>query len=677
MPVVELAGVTKAYESKVAVRDLSLSIDAGQMFGLLGPNGAGKTSSIRMMMGITLPDSGTINLFGKPFERASLERVGYLPEERGLYKKMKVLEQLVFFGELHGLAAAEARKRATDWAKRLDIDEALPKKTEELSKGMQQKIQFIGSLLHDPGLIVMDEPFSGLDPVNAKLLEQTLLQLKDEGKAIIFSTHRMDQVEKLCDSICLINKGEAVLSGPRARDQVALRAQSHRRGVRGQAPNFSKAPRLPKLKTSPGTPRSASRNTATHKSCCAKPRPTRGSIALKWSSLRSKKSSFRRLEARSMRNIWLVARREYLEQVRGRAFKMTTFGVPAIFAALIGIGYLSSLGLGSGKHLAVASNDPLLAAEIKSQIAGRQGCQSRGRCCCSGYRCRSRPRLLTKSKSKKIDGFLWVDTPQGQAPTATYTSPSSGDFITGGRLHDAVNHALLDARLIGGGMPHDAADKLVDGVHIQTFQVKKDGSVVKSNAAASFYKGYIMAILLSMTTMIYGMNVARSIIQEKTSRIFEVMLAITKPTDMLAGKLIGVGAVGLTQIGIWLVAGAVLIGTPIAAKRPVRRIRGACLRHRSDIVPGLFRVGLPALQFPLRWPCRFLRNRTGTADVYAAGGSANVAELLADHAGHQRLELVLVGSGVSIPADGARSSCFCACLRRFRRHGNSPSPSAF
>ncbi len=213
MPVVELAGVTKAYENKVAVRNLSLSLDAGQMFGLLGPNGAGKTSSIRMMMGITLPDSGQVSLFGKPFDRTSLERVGYLPEERGLYKKMKVLEQLVFFGQLHGLARDEARKRATDWAKRLEIDDALGKKTEELSKGMQQKIQFIGSLLHDPGLIVMDEPFSGLDPVNAKLLEQTLLQLKDEGKAIVFSTHRMDQVEKLCDSICLINKGEAVLAG--------------------------------------------------------------------------------------------------------------------------------------------------------------------------------------------------------------------------------------------------------------------------------------------------------------------------------------------------------------------------------------------------------------------------------------------------------------------------------
>ena len=213
MPVVELAGVTKAYENKVAVNNLSLSIEAGQMFGLLGPNGAGKTSSIRMMMGITMPDSGTVSLFGKPFDRHSLERVGYLPEERGLYKKMKVIEQLVFFGELHGLQAEEARTRAVNWAKRLQIDDSLQKKTEELSKGMQQKIQFISALLHDPGLIVMDEPFSGLDPVNATLLERTLIELKNQGKAILFSTHRMDQVEKLCDSICLVNKGAAVLEG--------------------------------------------------------------------------------------------------------------------------------------------------------------------------------------------------------------------------------------------------------------------------------------------------------------------------------------------------------------------------------------------------------------------------------------------------------------------------------
>src|ERR1035437_3441643 len=226
MPVVELAGVTKAYESKVAVSNLSLSIEPGQMFGLLGPNGAGKTSSIRMMMGITIPDSGSISLFGKPFERKSLEKVGYLPEERGLYKKMKVIDQLVFFGELHGLTPEESRRRAIDWAKRMEIAETLQKKTEELSKGMQQKIQFISCLLHEPGLIVMDEPFSGLDPVNAVLVEQTLLALKAQGRAILFSTHRMDQVEKLCDTICLINNGEAVLAG-RMRDIKATYERDH------------------------------------------------------------------------------------------------------------------------------------------------------------------------------------------------------------------------------------------------------------------------------------------------------------------------------------------------------------------------------------------------------------------------------------------------------------------
>lgn len=213
MPVVQLTGVTKAYENKVAVHNLSLSIAAGQMFGLLGPNGAGKTSSIRMMLGITMPDSGRVDLFERPFARADLNRVGYLPEERGLYKKMKVLDQIVFFGQLHGLTAQDARLRAVAWASRMEISDALDKNTQDLSKGMQQKIQFITTLLHDPDLIIMDEPFSGLDPVNTTLLQDALLDLKDRGKAILFSTHRMDQVEKLCDAICLIDHGEAVLSG--------------------------------------------------------------------------------------------------------------------------------------------------------------------------------------------------------------------------------------------------------------------------------------------------------------------------------------------------------------------------------------------------------------------------------------------------------------------------------
>jgi ABC-2 type transport system ATP-binding protein len=213
MPVVDLDRISKAYSSKVAVRDLSLRIEPGTMFGLLGPNGAGKTSTIRMMVGMTLPDSGTVRLFDEPFRRDHLRRVGYLPEERGLYKRMTVIDQLVFMGQLHGLDRATAAARARQWCERMDIAESMEKKTQELSKGMQQKIQFIATLLHDPELIIMDEPSSGLDPVNVSLLEQILLDLKSKGRTILFSTHRMEQVEKLCDAICLVDQGRAVLEG--------------------------------------------------------------------------------------------------------------------------------------------------------------------------------------------------------------------------------------------------------------------------------------------------------------------------------------------------------------------------------------------------------------------------------------------------------------------------------
>lgn len=213
MPIVQLNQIRKVYDAKVAVEGLSLTIEPGTMFGLLGPNGSGKTSSIRMMIGMTVPDSGTVELFGKPFDRGALSRIGYLPEERGLYKKMKVVEQLVFMGQLHGLSETVARKRALAWCERLQITEAIDKRTEELSKGMQQKIQFIAALLHEPELILMDEPFSGLDPVNATLLQDTLVELRRDGKAILFSTHRMDQVEKLCDAIAIMYQGKLVLEG--------------------------------------------------------------------------------------------------------------------------------------------------------------------------------------------------------------------------------------------------------------------------------------------------------------------------------------------------------------------------------------------------------------------------------------------------------------------------------
>jgi ABC-2 type transport system ATP-binding protein len=209
----ELKHVTKRYDKFVAVDDLSLAIEQGSVFGLLGPNGAGKTSTIRMMMGITMPDSGEVIVFGEPFKTAHLDRIGYLPEERGLYKKMKLVEQLVFLAELKGVPAGEANRRARHWCERLELGSWMDKKVEELSKGMQQKVQFIAGILHDPEFLILDEPFSGLDPANAVVLKDVLLELKKAGKTTLFSTHRMDQVERLCDSICLVNKGKAVLEG--------------------------------------------------------------------------------------------------------------------------------------------------------------------------------------------------------------------------------------------------------------------------------------------------------------------------------------------------------------------------------------------------------------------------------------------------------------------------------
>jgi ABC-2 type transport system ATP-binding protein len=210
---IELNNVCKRYGEFVAVEDLTLRIKSGNIYGLLGPNGAGKTSTIRMMIGIIVPDAGEVSMFGEPLHRAHLDRVGYLPEERGLYKKMKVLPQLVFLAQLKGLTSGEATKRVYQWCERLDLTSWMDKKVEDLSKGMQQKVQFVGAILHDPDLIVMDEPFSGLDPANSLIMKDALLELAKSGRTVLLSTHRMDQAERLCNSICLINHGRVVLEG--------------------------------------------------------------------------------------------------------------------------------------------------------------------------------------------------------------------------------------------------------------------------------------------------------------------------------------------------------------------------------------------------------------------------------------------------------------------------------
>jgi ABC-2 type transport system ATP-binding protein len=208
-----LERVTKRYDTLVAVNDLSLAIPQHALFGLLGPNGAGKTTTLRMMMRILIPDDGRIEILGQPLSDRSQDLIGYLPEDRGLYPRMEVLKVLVFLGALKGLTETEAERRAQAWLKRLGLAEWADRKVNDLSKGMQQKVQFAAAVLHQPPLLILDEPFTGLDPVNAALLKDIMLELRAQGATIILSTHRMEQVEMMCDSICLIHRGRNVLSG--------------------------------------------------------------------------------------------------------------------------------------------------------------------------------------------------------------------------------------------------------------------------------------------------------------------------------------------------------------------------------------------------------------------------------------------------------------------------------
>lgn len=210
---IEAQHLVKKFEQHTALNDVSISIPKGQVFGLLGPNGAGKTTFIRIINRITVPDSGRVLFDGRPFEPYDVMRIGYLPEERGLYKKMKVGDQALYLAQLKGLTHREAKERLTYWFEKFDIMPWWNKKLEELSKGMQQKVQFVITVLHRPPLLIFDEPFSGFDPLNAELLKKEILALRDEGHTVVFSTHNMSSVEEVCDHFALINHAQVVLSG--------------------------------------------------------------------------------------------------------------------------------------------------------------------------------------------------------------------------------------------------------------------------------------------------------------------------------------------------------------------------------------------------------------------------------------------------------------------------------
>lgn len=213
MAVIEVKGINKSFGETVAVKDVSFEVTRGRIFGLLGPNGAGKTTAIRMINHILIPDSGSITINGIEVSPETQRMVGYMPEERGLYKKMKVGDQLIYLAQLKGLSHSKAKEAISYWLERFEASNWYNKTVGELSKGMSQKIQFIATIAHEPDIYIFDEPFSGLDPINSEMLKEIVLELRDKGKTVLFSTHRMEQVEQMCDEICLFNNGRTVLKG--------------------------------------------------------------------------------------------------------------------------------------------------------------------------------------------------------------------------------------------------------------------------------------------------------------------------------------------------------------------------------------------------------------------------------------------------------------------------------
>lgn len=265
-----------------------------------------------------------------------------------------------------------------------------------------------------------------------------------------------------------------------------------------------------------------------------------------------------------MRNILLIAKREYLEQIRGRAFRISTVMVPVIFVVIAAAGYLTGIKGNSHKHLVIAANDPVLATDLQHQLIGNKNLKY-GVDVVAPVTPQERENLLRSLRNNKIDGVLLINDSSVTKPVATYISQSSNNFETVALLKNALAHSLVLQRLIAKGMTLEEANNLLKTIPVKTFQIVESGRERKSGGYAALGTGLIMALLLTMTTMLYGLDTARSIIEEKSSRIFEVMLSVVKPNDLLAGKLVGVGAVGLTQIGIWIFAAALLVLSALAA----------------------------------------------------------------------------------------------------------------
>ena len=584
----EIDHVTKRFGATVALDGLAFEVAQGEVFGFLGANGAGKTTTMRICLGIVRADAGEIRWDGRPTGQLPRRTWGYLPEERGLYPRMNVLDQLVYYGSLYGETPERAKREALAWLTRFRIPEYADRRAEELSKGNQQKVQFIAAVLHGPDVLLMDEPFTGLDPVNLVLLREAFMELRDRGRTLIFSTHQMETAEAMCESVAIVDRGRLVAGG-RVRD---LKRASGRRSLRlavdgDVAPTWlAELPGVDGIRAvAGGSELELSPRRRPGRRPLGRPRPgplghpVRGRGAEPGGAVhRARRAARRRIGNPGPRgrdvvapgrrrglmgdrdplfpNAAIVARREYRDRVRGPLFLASTvvlMGLAALVAvAPIAIRYFDRQTV---TRIVVVSSDAGLA-DRATAVADRllnippDGVDvATWRKPYSIEQSADGPAADAALAAGELSGVLVVDRlPNGQVDVALRSYEGAGSARAQLLALASFGIGVLDwsSRLPSGS----AVDPFITpNFHVDALNTATEGGrpLGAQEAASRAFLGIVFVVLLFITVVIYGMWVATGVASEKSSRVMELMISAASPRQMLTGKVVGIGAAGLTQ----------------------------------------------------------------------------------------------------------------------------------
>ena len=544
--------IEKQYAGHKALTDISLEVEKGQVFGLLGPNGAGKTSLIRIINQITAPDSGEVYFDGEKLNPSHIERIGYMPEERGLYKKMEIGEQMIYLARLKGLSRAEAQRRLKIWFEKLGMETWWKKKIEELSKGMQQKAQFVATVLHEPDLIILDEPFSGFDPVNAELIKDEILELNKKGATILFSTHRMESVEELCDAIALIHLSHKILDGKIKTIKNAYRNDTYLVEYIGKRVDADEKHPFQVIDEIAGEDNSytirvkldTEKNSndilqyllpKVHINMLKEVIPSMNEIFIEQVN---KKISL------TMNKVFLIIQREYITRVRKKAFIIMIFAVPTLILVMFGAIVLvakNNSELGSLQTVKVLDETGIFAGKFHDgkNISFQSASQS----------LKALKYEVLKDENMAI---LRITSGYSKKDSVQIYSKKKPSFILTGEIEKQMN----DIAVSDGMLKHHIDTAVISSIKkinisVNSIQVTETGDK-NANVGANMGIGIACAIFIYMALFIYGAQVMRGVIEEKTSRIIEVIISSVKPFQLMLGKIIGVGLVGLTQFAAWM-----------------------------------------------------------------------------------------------------------------------------